>query len=189
MKRKISDFRIGKIYIIDYGSLTDKQALEMAPDIYFGEPVIVSGYENDKIKVFCSTGKKFTVLPRNLYKGEVNENTLIKMQNKYKRFSIYEKFRLDIALFICILGLLYSVIAISKILISPIVDCLIIFAVFVWMLFFLFGGEYKLVRKENDFFTCEAIDKKGNFQTNLREMEIQKLMDMVARSDWQTERE
>lgn len=188
MKAKISDFRIGKIYIIDYDSLTYEQALEMAPYIYFGDPVIISGYEDDKIKVLCSEGKEFMILPRNLYKGAVDENILIKMQKKYKSFRIYEKFRIKIALFICIFEILYLALNISKILISPIVSYLVIFAFFFWMVFFLFDGEYELVKKENDFFTCEAIDKKGNFQTNLREMEIQKLIDMVARSDWQTER-
>lgn len=73
MKRKLTDFEIGKIHIIDYDSLTYEQTLEMAPDIYFGEPVAVSSYEEDKIKVLCSTGKEFTVLPRNLYKGSVDE--------------------------------------------------------------------------------------------------------------------
>lgn len=108
------------------------------------------------------------------------KKTLMKMQKKYKRFCIYEKFRLDIALFICAFVILYLAIRIGKILVLPIVDHLVIFPYSIYMLVFVFNGEYKLVKKENDFFICEAIDEKGSFHTNFREMEIQKLMDMTV---------
>lgn len=102
MKNKATDFEVGKIYIINYTAISYEQIRNIDTVILEGTPVIVKEIDNEKITVelFIDGGENITLLPENLYKGELNEQSLQRMEKRYKQFLSYKKIKMALFVFI-----------------------------------------------------------------------------------------